>query len=166
MSLLTPDTGLLFWMTLSFGIVVFILVKYGFPVILKMVDERKAYIEESLQMAEKAREELESVRKESALIIEKAHKEQMRILHNASKAGEVLISEAQAQAKVEAADLIEDARKQIRSEKEDALRNIRQSVALLSVDIAEKLLRKRLDIKDGQDEMINRLLDDIHIHKS
>ena len=117
MSLLTPDTGLLFWMMISFGIVVFILVKYGFPVILKMVDDRKAYIEESLKMAEKAREELESVRKESALIIEKAHKEQMRILQNASKAGEVLISEAQAQAKTEAADLIEDARMQIRNEK-------------------------------------------------
>jgi len=65
MSLLTPDSGLLFWMLISFGIVVFVLAKFGFPVILKMVEERKAYIEESLFMAEKARTELDKVKVES-----------------------------------------------------------------------------------------------------
>jgi len=62
MALLTPDSGLLFWMLISFGIVVFVLAKYGFPIILKMVEDRKAYIEESLLMAEKARIELQQVK--------------------------------------------------------------------------------------------------------
>ena len=166
MSLLTPDTGLLFWMLLSFGIVAFILVKYGFPVILKMVDERKAYIDESLLMAKETRAELEKVNKEGAIIIENARKEQLRIIHEASKTGEEVIKEAHELAKVEAHELIENARLQIRKEKEDALRDIRRSVALLSVDIAEKLIKHKLDLKKGQDEMIDRLLDDINISKS
>lgn len=166
MSLLTPDTGLLFWMLISFGIVAFILVKYGFPVILKMVDDRKAYIDESLLMAKKTRAELEKVNKDSAIIIENAHKEQLRIIQEASKTGEEVIKEAHEMARIEADKLIENARLQIRNEKEDALRDIRRSVALLSVDIAEKLIKQKLDLKKGQAEMIDRLLDDINISKS
>ncbi|MEA4936953.1 MAG: F0F1 ATP synthase subunit B [Paludibacter sp.] len=166
MSLLTPDTGLLFWMLISFGIVAFVLVKYGFPVILKMVEDRKAYIDESLLMAKETRAELEKVNIESAAIIENARKEQLRIINEASKTGEEVIKEAQEKARLEADKIIENARLLILKEKEDALRDIRKSVALLSVDIAEKLIRKKLDINNGQDEMIDRLLDDINISKS
>lgn len=164
--LLVPDTGLLFWMLLSFGIVAFVLVKFGFPVILKMVEERKAYIDESLLMAEKAREELKSVSQETTLMLENARREHLKIINDATLVGKEVIKSAQIQAKVESEKIIDNARIQILDEKEIALREIRQSVADLSVDIAEKLLKSRLDVNRGQEEMINRLLDDINISKS
>ena len=166
MSLLTPDSGLLFWMLISFGIVVFVLAKFGFPIILKMVDERKEFIEDALLKAEKARTELDSVKAEAELILDKARKEHQLIMNEASQLREVLIQEAKTKAIGEADKIIENARLQIQNEKDDAIRDIRKQVAALSVDIAEKVLRSKLDKKDEQLGMIQRLIDEMNISKS
>ena len=84
MSLLVPDSGLLFWMLLSFGIVFFVLAKYGFPVIVKMVNERKEYIDRSLVVAKEANEQLANLKAEGETIMAKAHEEQARILNEAA----------------------------------------------------------------------------------
>ncbi len=166
MSLLTPDSGLLFWMLISFGIVVFVLAKFGFPIILKMVEERTNFIEESLLKAEKARTELDSVKAEAELILEKARNEHQQIMNEASQLREALIQEAKTKAIGEADKIIENARLQIQSEKEVAIRDIRKQVAGLSVDIAEKVLRNKLDKKEEQLGMIQRLIDEMNIPKS
>lgn len=166
MSLLTPDSGLLFWMLISFGIVVFVLAKFGFPIILKMVEERTNFIEESLLKAEKARTELDSVKVEAELILEKARNEHQKIMNEASQLREALIQEAKTKAIGEADKIIENARLQIQSEKEVAIRDIRKQVAGLSVDIAEKVLRNKLDKKEEQLGMIQRLIDEMNISKS
>lgn len=166
MSLLTPDSGLLFWMLISFGIVVFILAKFGFPVILKMVEERKNYIEESLLMAEKARTELDNVKNDAEKLIEQARLEHQEILNEASKLKDALIQDAKTKALIEADKIIENARMQIQGEKENAIREIRHQVAGLSVDIAEKVLRKKLNKDDEQLNMIQLLVDEINIPKS
>lgn len=166
MSLLTPDSGLLFWMLISFGIVVFILAKFGFPVILKMVEERKNYIEESLLMAEKARTELDNVKNDAEKLIEQARLEHQEILNEASKLKDALIQDAKTKALIEADKIIENARNQIQGEKENAIREIRHQVAGLSVDIAEKVLRKKLNKDDEQLNMIQLLVDEINIPKS
>jgi len=166
MSLLTPDSGLLFWMLISFGIVVFVLAKFGFPIILKMVEERTNFIEESLLKAEKARTELDSVKAEAELILEKARNEHQKIMNEASQLREALIQEAKTKAIGEADKIIENARLQIQSEKEVAIRDIRKQVAGLSVDIAEKVLRNKLDKKEEQFGMIQRLIDEMNISKS
>ncbi len=166
MSLLTPDSGLLFWMLISFGIVVFVLAKFGFPIILKMVEERTNFIEESLLKAEKARTELDSVKAEAELILEKARNEHQQIMNEASQLREALIQEAKTKAIGEADKIIENARLQIQSEKEVAIRDIRKQVAGLSVDIAEKVLRNKLDKKEEQFGMIQRLIDEMNISKS
>jgi F-type H+-transporting ATPase subunit b len=166
MSLLTPDSGLLFWMLISFGIVVFVLAKFGFPIILKMVEERKEFIEDALLKAEKARTELDSVKAEAELILDKARKEHQQIMNEASQLREVLIQEAKTKAIGEADKIIENARLQIQNEKDDAIRDIRKQVAALSVDIAEKVLRSKLDKKDEQLGMIQRLIDEMNISKS
>ena len=166
MSLLLPESGLLFWMLLSFGTVVFILTKYGFTVIVKMVEERRKYIDESLLVAQKANEELKNIKKESEAILNEARKEQVRILHEASETRDLLIKDAKEKAGIEAQKVIDEARKQIESEKDSAMREIRSQVAELSVDIAEKVLRDKLAKKDEQMNMINRLIDEINISKS
>ncbi|MDR3652245.1 MAG: F0F1 ATP synthase subunit B [Paludibacter sp.] len=166
MSLLLPDSGLLFWMLLSFGIVAFVLVKYGFPVIIKMVESRKTYIDESLLIAKQAYEQMAKVKTQGEVIVDNARREQVKIMNEAAQTRDMLINDAKEKASLEASKLVEEARKQILIEKEDAIRDIRRQVAELSVDIAEKILRGQLEKKDEQMDMINRLLDEINISKS
>src|SRR5665647_2080959 len=166
MSLLLPESGLLFWMVLSFGTVVFILTKYGFPVIVKMVEDRKNYIDESLLIAKQAYEQMEKLKADGEAIVDQARREQVKILNDATKTRDLLINDAKEKAQLEGYKLIEEAKKQILIEKEDAIRDIRRQVAELSVDIAEKVLRGKLEKKEAQMDMINRLLDEINISKS
>ena len=161
MSLLMPDSGLLFWMLLSFGIVFFVLAKFGFPVITKMVDERKRYIDHSLVVAKEANEQLANIKAEGENILAKAHEEQAIILKEAAAARERIVAEAKEQARIEGDRMLEEVRRQIQTEKEDAIRDIRRQVAVLSVDIAEKVLRKRLDNDKEQMAMIDRMLDEL-----
>ena len=161
MSLLVPDSGLLFWMLLSFGIVFFVLAKFGFPVITKMVDERKQYIDHSLVIAKEANEQLANIKAEGESILTKANEEQMRILKEAAEARERIVRDAKEQARIEGNKMLAEARRQIQAEKEDAIRDIRRQVAILSVDIAEKVLRKNLDTDKEQMQMIDRMLDEL-----
>lgn len=166
MALLLPESGLLFWMLLSFGIVVLILAKYGFPIIIKMVENRKTYIDESLLIAKQTYEQMAVVKAQGETLVDNARREQVKIMNEAAQTRDMLIKEAKEKAGLEAAKLIDEARKQIMIEKEDAIRDIRRQVAELSVDIAEKVLRGQLDKKNEQMDMINRLLDEINISKS
>ena len=165
MSLLVPDSGLLFWMVLSFGIVFLVLAKYGFPVITKMVDERKQYIDHSLMVAKEANEQLANIKAEGERILIQANEEQMQILKEAAETRVRIINEAKRQARVEGEKLLMEVRRTIQIEKEDAIHDIRRQVAILSVDIAEKVLRKNLNTDTEQMQMINRMLDEL-THKN
>ena len=161
MGLLTPDPGLLFWMVVVFGIVFFLLAKFGFPVIIKMVDDRKAYIDNSLKAAREANEQLANVKIEGAKILAQAHEEQARILKSATETRDRTIREAQETARLEGDRLMEEMKKQIETEKESAIRDIRRQVALLSVGIAEKVMRTKLADEKEQTELISRLVDEM-----
>lgn len=166
MSLLVPDSGLLFWMLLSFGIVFFLLAKFGFPIIVKMVEERKAYIDHSLEAAKEANSQLANIKIESETILAQAHEEQVRILNEAVATRDRIVREAKDQAIEEGQKQLDEVKKQIKLEKDAAIRDIRRQVAVLSVDIAEKVLRKNLDEKHEQMELIDRLLDELTVSKS
>lgn len=166
MALLLPESGLVFWMLLSFGIVVFILAKFGFPIITNMVESRKTYIDESLLIAKQTYEQMAVVKAQGELIVDSARKEQVKIMNDAAQTRDQLIRTAKEKAGLEAQKLIEEARIQILSEKEAAIRDIRRQVAELSVDIAEKVLRTQLSKNEDQMLMIDRLLDEINISKS
>lgn len=161
MGLLTPDPGLLFWMVVVFGIVFFLLAKFGFPVIIKMVDDRKAYIDNSLKAAREANEQLANVKIEGEKILAQAHEEQARILKSATETRDRIIREAQEKARLEGDRLMEEMKKQIETEKESAIRDIRRQVALLSVGIAEKVMRTKLVDEKEQTELISRLVDEM-----
>ncbi|MFA6702359.1 MAG: F0F1 ATP synthase subunit B [Dysgonamonadaceae bacterium] len=166
MSLLTPEPGLVFWMLIAFGIVVFILVKFGFPVIIKSVNTRNAYIDDSLLAAKKAHDELATVKKSSEALIGQTRHEQGKLIEESAKTRDQMIEMAKVKAKEEADKIISSARIQIQAEKENALREVRSEIALLSIDIAEKVLRQELDKNEKQMSMIDRLLDEIEISKS
>ncbi|MDR0614170.1 MAG: F0F1 ATP synthase subunit B [Dysgonamonadaceae bacterium] len=160
MSLLTPDLGLLFWMLVSFGVVFFVLAKFGFPIIVKMVEERKAFIDNSLEAAKQANERLAGIQQESERILKHAREEEIRILKEAEEIRNKIVDEAKGQAGVEAGKLIEEAKIAIRKEKEMALRDLRNQMAVLSIGIAEKVLRRNLDNQSAQRELVNQLIEE------
>ena len=160
MNLITPDTGLLFWMVLIFGIVFFILAKWGFPAITGMVDERNEHISESLRLADEAQARMSKLAEEQEAMIAQTRQEQGRILKEAAQARSEILAKAKEDARAQTADMVEKAREQIANERETALRDIRRQVALLSVDVAEKVLRAKLDATPEQTALIERLADE------
>ena len=161
MDLLMPSTGLLFWMTLVFLIVLLILWKWGYPAVTKMVRDRKEYIDESLRKAHEASEKLENIQKEGESILQEAREKQASILKEATDTREVIVAKAQDKAKAEADRIIAEAKAEIEMEKQNAIREIRSQVADLSVKIAEKIVREKLSTNDKQMELIDKLLDEV-----
>lgn len=161
MSLFTPDSGLLFWMILSFGVVFVVLAKWGFPVITRMVDDRKRYIDQSLEAAREANVKLEGIKAESEALLAEAREEQRRILKEATDTRDRIVGEARQQAQAEGARLLDEARTQIQHEKEVALRDIRRQTADLAVEVAEKIMRKQLADERQQMHLVERLLDEV-----
>ncbi len=159
-SVLTPDLGLLFWMFLAFLVVFLILAKWGFPAIVNMVEERKAFIDESLKNARAANEKLAGIQAESEQILRDASQQQAQILKEAMETRDNIVGEAQHKAEIEAAKVLEDAKAKIEVEKQAALAEIRQQVATLSVQIAEKVLLQQLSSDAAQQQLIDRLLDE------
>ncbi len=159
MSLLVPDSGLLFWMLLSFGIVFCILAKFGFPVIVKMVESRQNYIDQSLQAAKQANEQLAKVKERSDALIAQANREQGRILREAAAERDRIVAQAQEQARQAGEKELEEMRRLIEREKNEAITSIRSQVAVLSVQIAEKVIRQKLSDSKEQSEMLDRMID-------
>lgn len=160
MSLITPDFGLLFWMTLIFAIVFFLLAKFGFPLITGMVKKRSDSIEQSLRDAEEARKTLKELADEQKKLIEEARKEQARILNEAASNGEKIVQEAKEEARTQAASLIEKAREEIRIEQETARRELSAEVTELSIEVAEKLIRGHLSTAERQSALIDKLIEE------
>ena len=161
MSLLLPDSGLLFWMTLVFLVVFFILKKWGFPSIIKMVNERKEYIDESLAKAEEANLRLANIQKQGEELLMEAREKQAQILREASETRETIVGQAQEKAREESARILSEAKAEIESQKQAAIRDIRTQVAELSVQIAEKILHKELSGSAEQTQLIDSLLDEV-----
>lgn len=160
MSLLMPDSGLLFWMLVIFIIVFAVLAKWGFPLITSMVDKRRNYIDESLRLARQTNEKMSGLMKEQERIISEAREEQNRILREAAEARDNIIRQAQDQARDEAAKILAEARTRIEAEKESAVSQIRSQIALLSVNVAEKVIRKTLSDDREQKELVGKMVDE------
>ena len=161
MSLLLPDSGLLFWMTIVFLVVFFILWRWGFPSIIKMVNERKNYIDESLAKAEEANLRLANIQKQGEELLMEAREKQAQILREASQTRDSIVEQAQEKAHEESARILLEAKAEIESQKQAAIRDIRSQVAELSVQIAEKILRKQLTTSAEQAQLIDSLLDEV-----
>ena len=160
MSLITPDFGLIFWMVIIFGAVFFILAKFGFPVITRMVEKRNDHIAGSLRAAEEAQKKLAGLAEEQAALIEKTRLEQGRLIKEASETRDAIVAQAKEQASREAAAMIEHAKTEIAAERESAIRELRSQVASISVEVAEKIVRKDLGDAGSQQALLDRLVDE------
>ncbi|MBO5616250.1 MAG: F0F1 ATP synthase subunit B [Prevotella sp.] len=165
MDLLIPSTGLLFWMTLVFIVVLIVMWYVGIPAISKMVLERKQFIDDSLRKAEEAEEKLANIQKESEALLQAAREKQADILKDAKTTHDSIVSKAETDAREQANKLIAEAKSQIEAEKASAIREIRSQVAELSVQIAEKVVRRNLSGETAQMELIDKLLDEVSVEK-
>ena len=160
MQLITPDAGLLFWMVVIFGLLFFLLAKFGFPIITSMVEKRNSTIEKSLKDAHEIEARMGQMVEEHARMLEEARKEQAQILRDATDTRNKILAQAKDDAREEAAKILAEARTQIEAEKEAALRDVRKEVAVLSVSIAEKILRKELADDGAQREYIDGMVEE------
>ena len=160
MSLVTPEFGLLFWMVVIFGLVFFLLAKFGFPIITDSVDKRSAKIAQSLKDADEIAARMEAWKVEQAQLLEKTRREQSAILKEATETKARIVADAKTQARAEADKILAEAKLQIAAEKESALRDVRREVALLGVQVAEKVLRHELSDEGSQRVFLDQLVDE------
>ena len=160
MNLITPDTGLLFWMVVIFGLLFLLLWKFGFPIITSMVEKRNTTIEKSLKDAREIEARMGQMAEEHARLLDEARREQAQILREATDTRNKILATAKDEAREEAAKILAEARTEIAAEKEAALRDVRKEVAVLSVSIAEKILRKELSDEGEQREYIDRMVEE------
>ena len=162
MDLMIPDSGLLFWMTIIFAIVFFVLAKFGFPIITGMVEKRSKRINDSLEAARIAEEALANLQQEQERLLGETRAEQARLMQEAAAERDRMIAQAQEQARAQAQKIMDDARERINEEKEAAMKEIRNEVAKVSMAIAEKVVRKELSSDASQKQLIDTLISDCH----
>ena len=161
MELITPGIGLLFWMLVMFGIVLWIMKKFAWRPILKALKERELSIQEALASADSAKKEMAKLKADNELIMAEARVEKDKIVQEARQLRDKMISEAKNDAVDEAKKILQSARRDIENEKVAAIVDLKNKVAELSIDIAEKILREKLADSKEQKSMIERLIKEV-----
>ena len=161
MGLLTPSGGLLFWMTIAFGVVFFILAKFAFPVILGSVEKRENYIDTQLDAARAAEVRIAGLEEEGKKIIADAEREKVSILKEAAASRDKIVGDARETASEEAARIIAEAKKQAKEEKDAILASARGEVAMIAMQMATKVLRGQLDDDQAQKALQEILADEV-----
>lgn len=164
MDLITPGFGLVFWQTVVFLGLVFILSRYAWKPMLNAVKEREASIEASLSAAEEAKDEMAKLQANNEKLLEDARLERDKILKEALNAANNIQAEAKEDASKISGKMIEDAKAVINTEKQAALTEMTNHVAALSMEIAEHLLRQNLSDEDKQKELVNQYIKELNIN--
>ena len=164
MDLVTPSIGLVFWTTISFLALFLILRKVAWKPMLGAIHERERSIEDALNKAELAREEMSRLTNQNEALLKEARSQRDLLLKEAKELKDAIITEAKNQAQVEGAKLIEKAKIEINNQKVAALDEVKNQVASLSLEIAEKVLRKQFDDKLKQEALVSDLLKDVKLN--
>lgn len=164
MQLVMPDTGLLIWMMITFLIVLILLKKFAWKPILKMIKEREDSIDSALKSAENAKLEMQNLKSDNEKILAQARSERDAMMKEARDMKDSIVGEAKGKAKEEADKILASAREAIQNEKMAAITELKNQVALLSVDIAEKILKRELSDENKQKDLIGDLLKDTKLN--
>jgi len=162
--LVTPDLGLVVWTTVAFAILFFILAKFAWKPIMSAIDERERSIEDALLKAEAAKEEMARLTSENDSLLKQARAERDLILKEAKQLKDQIIGEAKDAAQKEGAKMLEKARIEIESQKAIAMADVKNLVAELSIEIAEKVLRTEFAKSGKQDELVADLLKEVKLN--
>jgi F-type H+-transporting ATPase subunit b len=161
MELVNPGIGLIFWMTLAFAAILYILGKFAWKPILKALKERETSIEEALHSADKAREEMKQMQFSNEQLLQEAKNERDAILAKARKIKDSIIEESKAKAHEEANRIIISAKESIENEKMSAITELKNQIGELALEIARKILIRELSEPGKQEEYIRQLIKDV-----
>lgn len=164
MDLVTPGIGLIFWSTLFFLVLLFILGKFAWPAILTAVKARNESIRQALDAAGKAKEEMAQLQADNEKILAEAKEARNALLKEAKQVKDKLIADAKEIATEEAKKIIRNARETIQSEKDAAINDMKEQMAILSVDIAEQILRAELQESKAQKELVDKLINEADLN--
>ncbi|MDQ1096361.1 MULTISPECIES: F0F1 ATP synthase subunit B [Chryseobacterium] len=158
MGIIEPGIGLLFWMTLTFVILLFLLAKFAWKPIVNAVNDRETSIVDALNQATLARKEMETLKEDNERIIREAKIERDAILKEAREIKDRIVGEAKDAAKAEGDRMIEAAKQTIQTEKNAAMADIKTQIGTISVNIAESILKQKLDNSEAQNELVQNYL--------
>lgn len=164
MELIKPSFGLIFWMLIGFGILFFILAKFAWPVITKGIASRNQKIQDQLDEAAKVHAELENLNVKHEQMLAEAKAERDSILNEARAISANMKEEAKVAADKEAQAIIEDAKKAIHFEKMKAMTDVKNEIANLSIEIAEKVMKEELSDKEKQEALIQKWVKDCNLN--
>ena len=156
--MIEPGIGLLFWMTLTFIILLFLLAKFAWKPILTAVNDREVSIIDALNQAKLAKQEMAQLKEDNERILREARAERDNILKEARDMKDKIINQAKDSAKVEGEKMIEAARQSIQNEKNAAMADIKNQIGTLSVNIAENILREKLNNDGAQNALVENIL--------
>ncbi|HEY4197417.1 MAG TPA: F0F1 ATP synthase subunit B [Mucilaginibacter sp.] len=163
MDLVTPNIGLVFWTTLCFAILLWLLGKFAWKPILAAISEREKSIESALALAEAAKEEMARLTSENDELLKQTRIERDAILREAKQVKDQIINDAKDAASAEGTRMIEQARMEINNQKALAIADVKNQVATLSIEIAEKILRKQFEDQHKQDQLVAELLKEVKL---
>lgn len=159
-----PDFGLILWTTLIFLLFWLLIGKFAFRPIASALKKREADIQNALDQARQAREEMQNLQAENEKLLATAREERTKMLKEARDTGNKLISEAKSKAREEAQNIVSNARQEIENQKQQALTEVKNQVGLIAIDIAEKVLKRVLQDKGTQEDYVNDLIGDIKLN--
>jgi len=161
MGIVTPGFGLIFWTTLTFFLLLFLLAKFAWKPILKAVQDREGAIDLALKAAEAAKAEMASLQSNNEQLLKQTREEREQILKEARVLRDKTIADAKTAASEEAAKVLESARIQINNEKMAAMTEVKNQVAQLAIDMSERILRAELKDAAAQKAMVDRAMQDV-----
>jgi len=159
MEIVSPGIGLIIWMTISFAALIFILRRYAWKPILKSLHDRESTIDEALNQANKAREEMKTLKAGNEKLLKEAQEERNVMLRDARKVKDAIIEEAKTKANEEANNIVENAKERIENEKMAAMTDLKNQIASISIEVAEKILERELAAENKQEDFIKSLID-------
>ena len=164
MELVYPDIGLIIWTLITFLLVLFLLKKFAWGPIVDALKQRESFIEDSLKAAENAKAEMANLKSENERLLDQAKVERDKIIKEANAAARQIVEEANAEASKEAKKRVEEARVAINTEKQAALAEVKNQVATLSIEIAEKLMRQQLSTDAAQKALVQDYIKDLKVN--
>ncbi len=164
MNLVTPDFGLIFWQTITFLVVLFVLSRYAWKPIAKALQEREHSIEDALKEADNARKEMQQLKADNEKLLDEARIERDKILKTAHQLAQETKDNAKEQAQKEVEKMLEDARTAIQNEKQSAIADMKKQIAVLSIEVAQTILQKELENPEKQQQLATDLIKDLQVN--
>lgn len=158
------EFGLFFWQVLIFVGLLLLLKKFAWKPILDAVNEREEGIKNALDSAEKAKKEMQNLKSDNEKLLADARAERDALMKEAREIKDKMISDAKTEAQAQGEKMINQAKAAIESEKNAAMADLKNQVASLSLEIAEKLLKDELSNKEAQTKLVEKMLGDAKLN--